>query len=90
MIYSQKILIPIDNNQNDHLKAYGLIFWTLQKEINVDWLLNYKNGSFIIDNKDIINKEALLRGITFQPININELDKVPRAYINPNSPSVKS
>ena len=56
MIYSQKILIPMDNNQNDHLKAYGLIFWTLQKEINVDWLLNYKNGSFIIDNKDIINK----------------------------------
>ena len=65
MIYSQKILIPMDNNQNDHLKAYGLIFWTLQKEINVDWLLNYKNGSFIIDNKDIINKEALLRGVTF-------------------------
>ncbi len=76
MIYSQKILIPMDNNQNDHLKAYGLIFWTLQKEINVDWLLNYKNGSFIIDNKDIINKEALLRGITFQPININELNQI--------------
>ena len=40
----------MDNTQNDHLKAYGLIYWTLQKEIKVDWLLNYKNGSFIINN----------------------------------------
>ena len=84
MIYSQKILIPMDNNQNDHLKAYGLIFWTLQKEINVDWLLNYKNGSFIIDNKDIINKEALLRGVTFQPININELNQIYATIDNNN------
>ena len=84
MIYSQKILIPMDNNQNDHLKAYGLIFWTLQKEINVEWLLNYKNGSFIIDNKNIINKEALLRGITFQPININELTQIYATIDNNN------
>ena len=36
-IFSQKILIPMDENQNDHLKAYGLIYWTLKKDIQVDW-----------------------------------------------------
>ena len=47
-IFSQKLLIPMDNAQSDHLKSYGLIYWALEKKINVEWLLNYRDGSFLI------------------------------------------
>ena len=46
----------MDNSQNDHLKAYGFAFWILKKNDNVDWLLNYKGGAFLINNKAIIVK----------------------------------
>tara|TARA_Y100000590_G_scaffold453942_1_gene599886 strand:+ start:1348 stop:2532 length:1185 start_codon:yes stop_codon:yes gene_type:complete len=74
----------MDNNQNDHLKAYGLIYWTLQNEIKVEWLLNYKDGSFIIDNNNIIAKEALIRGVTYQLIDINQLNNIYKTIENNN------
>ena len=54
---SQKILIPMDDSQKNHLKAYGTAFWTLQQEINVEWILNYKGGSFMIDSYPEVEKE---------------------------------
>ena len=45
--FASRILIPMDEGQKNHLKAYGLAFWILQKDIEVDWLLNYKAGSFM-------------------------------------------
>ena len=53
-IFSQKILIPMDNTQKDHLKAYGVAFHSLQKKSNVEWLLNYRGGSFLFDNQNLI------------------------------------
>ena len=47
--FSQKILIPMDQLQTDHLKAYGVAFWTLKNGEEVDWLLNYRGGSFMIN-----------------------------------------
>ena len=46
--HSEKLLIPMDLTQTDHLKAYGITFWNLEKGQNVDWLLNYKRTSSII------------------------------------------
>ena len=45
----QKIMIPMDQAQNDHLKAYGIAYYSLTKSINVEWLLNYRGGSFLFD-----------------------------------------
>ena len=42
---AQKIIIPMDQTQNDHLKAYGIAYFSLTKNINVEWLLNYRGGS---------------------------------------------
>ena len=44
LLYADKLLIPMDLTQTDHLKAYGITFWNLEKGRNVDWLLNYSNG----------------------------------------------
>ena len=47
--FSQKIIIPMDQTQNDHLKAYGIVYSILEKKINIEWLLNYRGGSFLVD-----------------------------------------
>ena len=46
------ILIPMDNSQNNHLKAYGIAYLSLELDIKVDWLLNYQGGSFMIKYND--------------------------------------
>ena len=83
-IFSQKILIPMDATQKDHLKAYGFAFWILKQKDNVDWLLNYKGGSFLIDAKQIYNKESKLRGITSNYITNNELNIIYQDIENNN------
>ncbi len=75
-IFSQKILIPMDNTQKDHLKAYGFAFWILKQKDNIDWLLNYRGGSFLIDAKEIYNQESKLRGITSTYITSNDLNEI--------------
>ena len=60
-----KILIPMDLSQTDHLKAYGIAYWALAKGIEIDWLLNYKGGSFMIDASDAVSTECLVRGVSF-------------------------
>lgn len=64
--YSQKILIPMDVSQTDHLKAYGVAFFTLQKGVNVQWLLNYRGGSFLTAYNQTVERELRLRGVTYE------------------------
>lgn len=63
-----KLLIPMDNSQDDHLKAYGIIYWSLSKGHQADWLLNYRGGSFMIDYAEFVAAECRIRGVNFQPI----------------------
>ncbi len=63
-----KILIPMDLAQKDHLKAYGIAYWILTQDINVEWLLNYRGGSFMLDEFPAITKEARIRGVTVESI----------------------
>ena len=63
----------MDLTQTDHLKAYGITFWNLEKGNNVDWLLNYRGGSFMMDANSLIESECLVRGVKFEIINANQL-----------------
>lgn len=65
---ASKILIPMDNSQANHLKAYGVAFWVLQNKIDVEWLLNYRGGSFMIENYPDITAECTIRGVSHQVI----------------------
>jgi hypothetical protein len=47
----------MDGSQRDHLKAYGIAFWTLQRDASIDWLLNYRGGSFLIDQFKTVEQE---------------------------------
>ncbi len=66
--FATKLLIPMDGSQRDHLKAYGVAFWTLSQEVTIDWLLNYRGGSFLIDHYKTIEQECAIRGVTYQVI----------------------
>ena len=63
-----KILINMDLTQSDHLKAYGIAYWSLTKGYDVDWLLNYRGGSFMSPYSQAIENECRLRGVSFTAI----------------------
>ncbi|MDC6351974.1 asparagine synthetase B [Zeaxanthinibacter sp. PT1] len=61
------ILIPMDADaQKDHLKAYGITYWVLTKQQKVQWLLNYRGGSFLLPDGERIRKECQIRGVSFE------------------------
>ncbi|MCF7805692.1 MAG: asparagine synthetase B [Candidatus Marinimicrobia bacterium] len=72
----QKLLIPMDQSQTDHLKAYGVAYWTLKQGINVEWLLNYKGGSFLIDYHDGIARECRVRNVTHQTVSPGQVTQI--------------
>ena len=58
----------MDNTQTNHLKAYGIAFWVLENQQEVNWLLNYKGGSFMMKYKSSIEKECKIRGVSYKII----------------------
>jgi hypothetical protein len=79
------ILIPMDaESQKNHLKAYGITYWTLNKQENVKWLLNYRGGSFLLPHINVIEKECLIRGVSYELISDAEAEAILQEI---NSPS---
>ncbi|HIM73831.1 MAG TPA: asparagine synthetase B [Candidatus Marinimicrobia bacterium] len=70
----QKLLIPMDQAQNDHLKAYGIAYYILTRNITVEWLLNYRGGSFLVDDHPFIQAECRIRGVSFIQITDEIID----------------
>lgn len=62
------ILIPMDAGQKNHLKAYGIAYWILSQNVEVDWLLNYRGGSFMIRHIKEIESECIIRGVSYEVI----------------------
>src|SRR5579862_8396469 len=60
------ILIPMDDEQKDHLKSYGIAFWTLKNGEEVDWLLNYRGGSFMLKYNKAVEDECKIRGVSYE------------------------
>ena len=61
------ILLPMDEtSQKNHLKAYGITYWCLDKKYKASWLLNYRGGSFLLPDAPEIRKECQIRGVSFE------------------------
>lgn len=71
-----KLLLPMDLKQTDHLKAYGIAFWVLERNGTVDWLLNYRGGSFMVDYSELIVRECRIRGVVSEPLSSAEASMV--------------
>ncbi len=64
--HAASILIPMDGRQRNHLRAYGIAYLSLQKDLSVDWLLNYRGGSFLIPHSVFLENECAVRGVSFE------------------------
>ncbi|GAB4320191.1 MAG: hypothetical protein Kow00127_12500 [Bacteroidales bacterium] len=58
------LLIPMDDTQRNHLKAYGIAYWIVENGVETDWLLNYRGGSFACPYVELIEQECNIRGVT--------------------------
>src|ERR1017187_7810690 len=65
---ASELLIPMDLSQSNHLKAYGIAYWVLKQGVKVDWLLNYRGGSFAIPYAASLESECKIRGVSFEVI----------------------
>lgn len=86
--FSQKLLIPMDLKQTDHLKAYGIAFHALESEINVEWLLNYRGGAFMLNASETIRNECLVRGVTCEMLNSADVVAVYQTIEDNNMESI--
>ncbi len=77
------ILIPMDEAQKNHLKSYGLAFNTLQRGGYLDWLLNYRGGSFLIPYEQYVHSECIVRGISFEIISDAAVNSILKEVESP-------
>ncbi len=87
------LLIPMDGAQKNHLKAYGIAYWTLEQAIEVKWLLNYRGGSFLIQHDSEIQNECMVRGVSVETIAdgqaANLLMEIARDEVNQDAVSMQ-
>ncbi len=79
------ILIPMDETQKDHLKSYGAAYWALSKDVPVDWLLNYKGGSFAFTHAPQLENELIVRGISYQVISDAQYNNILTQIAEPEA-----
>ncbi|MCR4847234.1 MAG: asparagine synthetase B [Bacteroidales bacterium] len=77
------LLIPMDNTQTNHLKAYGVAYFVLQREVEISWLLNYRGGSYLIPYHDIFMKECKMRNVSYQVIADAQADAILAEIADP-------
>lgn len=71
-------------NQKEHLKAYGITYWTLERQVKVKWLLNYRGGSFLMPNSEEIQKECQIRGVSFEVISDSKTEEILSLISSPS------
>lgn len=76
-VQASYILIPMDaESQKEHLKAYGITYWILDKGHTAKWLLNYRGGSFLLPDSPEIQKECRIRGVDFEVLSDSKTEQI--------------
>ena len=79
------ILIPMDaKSQSNHLKAYGITYWVLSQNQDVKWLLNYRGGAFLIPSSERIERECLIRGVSYELISDSKTASILEEISSPS------
>jgi hypothetical protein len=82
---SSQILIPMDDTQTNHLKAYGLSYYLLENGIVIEWLLNYKGGSFLTPHLTSIEEELIVRGIRYNVLADGQVNSIRNSIASPEA-----
>ncbi len=84
-VYASYILVPMDaEGQKNHLKAYGVTYWTLENQLKVNWLLNYRGGSFLLPDTDAIRRECQIRGVSFEVLSDAKTEEILELIASPS------
>ena len=79
------ILLPMDEStQQNHLKAYGITYWALNKDYKASWLLNYRGGSFLLPDAAEIRKECQIRGVSFELLTDGQANQILEEISSPS------
>jgi hypothetical protein len=73
---AQFLLVPMDRDQSNHLRAYGLTYWALEQGLSAEWLLNYRAGSFLLADNPDVRREAAMRGVSADPVNAVQVAEI--------------
>ncbi len=82
-VRANHILIPMDEGQTNHLKAYGIAYWVLRSETEVDWLLNYRGGSFMCKYIPAVQNELMIRGVSYEVISDAQANQILSEIASP-------
>ncbi|MGB8704995.1 MAG: asparagine synthetase B [Gillisia sp.] len=83
--FASEVLIPMDaTSQTNHLKAYGITYYALQKKLTVKWLLNYRGGSFLISDDENLKRECQIRGVSFEEISDSKAEEILNEISSPS------
>ena len=80
-----QILVPMDDTQTNHLKSYGVAFWLLENEVVIEWLLNYRGGSFLIPHLKSAEEELILRGVKYEILADGQVNSIKNQIGNPET-----
>ncbi|HAP62574.1 MAG TPA: asparagine synthetase B [Cytophagales bacterium] len=83
--WASQLLIPMDEAQSNHMKAYGIAYWVLTQELEVDWLLNFRGGSFMVERLQGIENELIIRGVSYEVISSAQANQILTAISSPSS-----
>ena len=72
------------DTQKNHLKAYGITYWTLSQQLKVKWLLNYRGGSFLLPDSERIQRECQIRGVSFEVISDAKAESILKEISSPS------
>ena len=75
-VASQYLLVPMDRGQTNHLRAYGLTYWVLERGETAEWFLNYQGGAFLLPDQEAVRREATLRGVRFDPAGAADVARI--------------
>ncbi len=83
--HASQLLMPMDEVQTNHLKAYGIAYWVLQNGETVDWLLNYRGGSFTVKYSQKLENECVIRGVSYEVISDAQYNQIISQIASPSS-----
>jgi len=69
--------------QKNHLKAYGIAYWVIEKDVSIEWLLNYRGGSFLMPHLVTIEEELMIRGVSYQILTEGQVSQIKTQIANP-------
>lgn len=73
-----------ESSQKNHLKAYGITYWAIEKQYKASWLLNFRGGSFLLPDASEIKKECQIRGVSFEILSDTETNQVLAEIASPS------